>query len=473
MNGFLNFFTGTLNTVAWLYIFLPCAVLGGLYLTIRSGAVQFKHFGYAMRNTAGRMFQKQEAGVGAVTPFQAVTTALSATIGTGNIVGTSQAIALGGYGALFWLWIAALVGMCTKYCEVVLSIKYRERNEKGEWVGGPMYYIRKGMGKSWAWLAGLYAALAGLAAFGIGNLSQANSIVGAVGDAVVSFKPAAADNLYNIKLFVGIAMAFALSLILFGGVKRIGQVSEKLVPFMAIFYILFALIVIGVNANQIIPGFAKVFQTCFTPGALGGAASGILLKECVVWGLRRSAFSNEAGLGSAAIAHAAAETKGPVYQGIYGIFEVFVDTIVICTITAMTIITSGIDINFGTKPGSELISAAMGTVFGQKFASAFVAFALILFAFSTILGWALYGARCAEYLLGHKAGRIYRAFFVVVVIIGSISELSVVWDIADTLNGLMAIPNFIALFALSGIVAKETKEHFDRWEAKKAAEKAK
>ncbi len=462
MNSFLNFFTGTLNTVAWLYIFLPCAVLGGLFLTIRSGGVQFKHFGYAMKNTFGKMFKKQEAGAGAVTPIQAVTTALSATVGTGNIVGTSQAIAMGGYGALFWLWIAALVGMCTKYCEVVLSIKFRERNAKGDWVGGPMYYIKKGMGKSWAWLASLYAVLACLAAFGIGNLSQANSIVGSISNAIVEFKPSAIENLDTIHLVIGIIMAMLVSMILFGGIKRIGKVTEKLVPFMAIFYIIFTLVVIATHFENIIPGFAKVFQTCFTPAALGGAASGIMLKECVVWGLRRSAFSNEAGLGSAAIAHAAAETKGPVQQGLYGIFEVFVDTILICTLTAMTIITSGIDINFNVKPGSELIAASFGTVFGNKFSSIFVAVALALFAFSTILGWALYGARCAEYLFGHKAGRVYRAFFVVVVIIGSVSELSVVWDIADTLNGLMAIPNFIALFALSGIVAKETKDHFSK-----------
>ena len=462
MNAILNFFTGTLNTVAWLYIFLPCAVAGGLFLTIRSGGVQFKHFGYAMKNTFGKMFKKQEAGAGAVTPLQAVTTALSATVGTGNIVGTSQAIALGGYGALFWLWVAALVGMCTKYCEVVLSIKYRERDAKGDWVGGPMYYIKNGLGKSWAWLAGVYSVLAALAAFGIGNLSQANSIVGAIGNAIVTFNPAAEAKISTIYLICGIIMAALVALILFGGIKRIGKVTEKLVPFMAFFYIVFALVVIIAHAGNILPGFAKVFQTCFTPGALGGAASGILLKECVVWGLRRSAFSNEAGLGSAAIAHAAAETKGPVQQGLYGIFEVFVDTIVICTLTAMTIITSGVEIGFGVKPGSELIAAAMSTVFGAKFSNVFVAFALALFAFSTILGWSLYGTRCTEYLFGHKVGNVYKVIFTIVVVIGSIASLNVVWDIADTLNGLMAIPNFIALFALSGVVAKTTKEHFEK-----------
>jgi len=462
MSAIINFFTGTLNTVAWLYIFLPCAVAGGLFLTIKCGWVQFSNFGYAMRNTIGKMFKKQEAGAGAVTPLQAVTTALSATVGTGNIVGTSQAVALGGYGAVFWLWLAALVGMCTKYAEVVLSIKYRERDAKGDWVGGPMYYIRKGMGDSWKWLAGLYAGLAALAAFGIGNLSQANSIVGSITNAITVFNPAASSNEFTIHLVIGIIMAVLVALILFGGIKKIGQVTEKLIPIMSLLYILFTLIVIISHIGNIGGAFVKIFQTAFTPQALFGASTGIVLKQTVVWGLRRSAFSNEAGLGSAAIAHAAADCKGPVQQGVYGIFEVFADTIVICTLTAMSLICSGIDLNFGVKPGSELISAAFATVFGDKIAAVFVAVCLALFAFSTILGWSLYGTRCIEYLTNHKVGNIYKVIYCVLVVVGSVASLGVVWDIADTFNGLMAIPNFIALFALSGVVAKLTKEHFDK-----------
>jgi len=462
MSAFINFFTGTLNTVAWLYIFLPCAVAGGLFLTIKNGWVQFSHFGYAMRNTFGKMFKKQEAGEGAVTPLQAVTTALSATVGTGNIVGTSQAVALGGYGAVFWLWLAALVGMCTKYAEVVLSIKYRERDAKGDWVGGPMYYIKKGMGESWKWLASLYAILAALAAFGIGNLSQANSIVGSITNAITVFNPAAADSTNTIHLVIGIVMALLVALILFGGIKKIGSVTEKLVPVMSALYIIFTLVVIFSHIGNLPGAFGKIFQTAFTPQALFGASTGIVLKQTVVWGLRRSAFSNEAGLGSAAIAHAAADTKGPVQQGMYGIFEVFADTIVICTLTALTLICSGVDLNFGVKPGSELIAAAFATVFGAKLASVFVAFALALFAFSTILGWSLYGTRCIEYLTNHKIGNIYKVIFCALVVVGSVASLGTVWDIADTLNGLMAIPNFIALFALSGVVAKLTKEHFDK-----------
>ena len=353
----VSFFTGPLNTFAWLYVFLPCAVAGGFFLTVRTGGVQFRRFGYAMRNTLGKVFHKQEAGHGAVTPFQALTTALSATVGTGNIVGTSQAIALGGYGAVFWLWLTALMGMVTKYSEIVLSIKYRERNDHGDWVGGPMYYIKNGMGKHWKWLGSLFCLFAMLASFGIGNGAQANSIVGSIYNAITTFVPAAdnARSKFLISLVCGIVMAFLVALILFGGIKRIGAVTEKLIPFMSLFYILFTIIVIAAHAGNIGNAFQLIFASAFTPQAVLGAGSGILLKQTIIWGMRRSAFSNEAGLGSAAIAHAAADTKGPVEQGVFGIFEVFVDTIVICSLTALTIICSGVEIPFGVKPSSKLI----------------------------------------------------------------------------------------------------------------------
>ena len=457
-----DFFTGTLNDFAWMYTFLPFAIVGGLFLTIRNRGIQFTKFGHAMKNTAGKIFTKQTAGQGAVTPFQAVTTALSATVGTGNIVGTSQAIAMGGYGAVFWLWLAALLGMMTKYCEIVLSIKFRERDSKGDWVGGPMYYIKNGLGKNWKWLAAVFAGVAALASFGIGNMSQVNSITGSVIGAVSSFTTLSDSTATTIKWVLGILMAILVAVIIIGGIKRIGSVTEKLVPFMSIFYILFTLIVIGCNIGDLGNAFALIFKSAFTPRAVFGATTGIVLKQTIVWGLRRSAFSNEAGLGSAAIAHAAADTKGPVQQGLYGIFEVFVDTIVICSLTALTLIVSGIDIGFGTKPGSELITAAFATVFGEKFASLFVAIALMLFAFSTVLGWSLYGTRCIQYLFGEKARLPFQIIFILVIIVGCVSPISVVWDIADTLNGLMAIPNFIALFALSGVVAKLTKEYFDK-----------
>ena len=422
LNKIVSFLTGPLNTVAWLYIFLPCAIGGGLYLTIRNRWVQFTKLGYALKNTIGKMFSKQKAGEGAVTPFQAVTTALSATVGTGNIVGTTQAIALGGYGAVFWMWLAALMGMVTKYSEVVLSIRYRERDAKGDWVGGPMYYIKNGMGSKWKWLGGLYCVFAALAAFGIGNGAQAKSIVGSLNNAIVAFVPSAAGASGTINLVCGIILASLVALILFGGIKRIGEVCEKLVPFMSVFYILFTLIVIIKHISGIGHAFYLIFASAFTPRAVFGATTGIVLKQTVIWGMRRSAFSNEAGLGSAAI--------------------------------------SGVDINWGVKPGSELITSAFATVFGMKFASLFVAIALMMFAFSTILGWSLYGTRCVQYLGGLKAAKVYRLIYVVVVVIGSVASIDAVWDVADTLNGLMAIPNFVALFALAGVVAKLTKEHF-------------
>lgn len=462
MQAIISFITGPLNTVAWLYILLPCVFFGGLYFTIRNRGIQFAKFGHAMKMTAGKMFHKQEAGEGAVTPIQAVTTALAGTVGTGNIVGTSQAIAMGGYGAVFWLWIAALLGMVIKYSEVTLAIKYRERDAKGDWVGGPMYYITNGLGAKWKWLAILFAIFATLASFGIGNMSQANSIVGSMNNAIFAFAPAAAEYKTNINLGIGIILAAVTALVLFGGIKRIGKVTEKLVPAMCILYIVFALAVIFGNIGQIGGAFGKIFEAAFNPQAAMGAASGIALKQAIVWGLRRSAFSNEAGLGSAAIAHAAADTKGPVQQGFFGIFEVFMDTIVICSITALTIIVSGVGIEWGVKPGSELIAAAFSTVWGGKAASLFVAFALMLFAYSTILGWSLYGTRCVQYLFGLKGAKVYQMIFIVVIVIGSVSSLDVVWDIADTFNGLMAIPNFIALFALSGVVANLTKEYFSQ-----------
>ena len=462
MQAILDFFTGDLNTIAWIYILLPCVAIGGIYFTIRNRGIQFTKFGYVLKNTIGKLFKKQTAQPGAVTPFQALTTALAATVGTGNIIGTSQAIAMGGYGAIFWLWVAALLGMIIKYSEVTLSIRYRQRNEKGDWVGGPMYYITNGLGKNWKWLAILFAVFAICASFGIGNLSQANSITGALNNAIVAFAPSMDAYKDIVSLIAGIILATLTALALFGGIKRIGKVTELLIPFMSLLYIIFTVTVIIANFSNIGDAFGKIFTAAFTPKAVMGAATGIALKEALVWGLRRSAFSNEAGLGSAAMAHAAAETDGPVQQGIYGIFEVFVDTILICTLTGLTIIVSGVDIAFGVKPGSELITNAFATVFGSKIASTFVAIALMFFAYSTILGWSLYGTRCAEYLFGMKASKIYQAIFIVMIVVGATISLDIVWDISDTFNGLMAIPNFFALFALSGVVAKLTKEHFSK-----------
>ena len=466
MQAFLDFFTGTLNTVAWMYILLPCVAVGGIWFTIRNKGLQFTKLGLTLKSVFGGLKTK-DGNKGSVSPFQALTTALAATVGTGNIIGTSQAIAMGGYGAIFWLWIAALLGMIIKYSEVTLSVHFRERNKKGDWVGGPMFYIVNGMGKKWKWLAILFAAFAGLAAFGIGNLSQANSITGSFNNALTAFVPSMADHGSTVSLVIGIVLAVLTAVALFGGIKRIGKVTEAVVPFMSAFYIIFTLIVIGFNIGSIGSSFKLIFTAAFTPKAVLGAASGIALKEALVWGLRRSAFSNEAGLGSAAIAHAATNETEPVKQGLYGIFEVFADTLVICTLTGLAIIISGVDISFGVKPGSELITGAFATVFGMKFASLFVAIALMFFAYSTILGWSLYGARCAEYLFGLKASKVYQVLFIIMIVVGATTSLDMVWNVADTLNGLMAIPNFIALFALSGVVAKLTKDYFAEQKALK------
>ena len=462
-----DFFTGTLNTVAWMYILLPCVAVGGILFTVQNRGIQFFKLGYALKNTIGKVFTKTEAKDGAVTPFQAMTTALAATVGTGNVVGTCQAISMGGYGAVFWLWIAALLGMVIKYSEVVLSVHYRERNENGEWVGGPMYYIVKGIGKGWKFLAVAFAVFAVLASFGIGNLSQANSITGSVNNAITAFVPSMSENAFAISVVVGIVMAALTAFSLFGGIKRLAKITELVVPVMSLLYIIFTMTVIIGNIGSIGDVFYKIFVAAFTPRAVMGAASGIAIKEALVWGLRRSAFSNEAGLGSAAIAHAAADTDSAVKQGMYGIFEVFMDTLVICTLTAVTVIISGVDISFGVKPGAELITSAFATVFGSKAASLFVAIALVFFAYSTLLGWSLYGVRCVEYLFGMKVTKIYLVLFVVAVFIGSITSVDLVWSLTDTFNGLMAIPNFIALFALSGVVARLTREHFSKENGKK------
>ncbi len=372
MQAILNFFTGPLNTVAWLYIFLPCVMIGGVLLTVRTGFIQFRRFGYAMKNTAGKMFKKMEAGAGAVTPLQAVTTALAATVGTGNIVGTSQAIALGGYGAVFWLWLAALMGMVVKYSEVTLSIHYRQRDEHGDWVGGPMYYIKNGLGKNWKWLGAIFCIFGALAAFGIGNMTQVNTIANAINNAIDSFggnTAAASVNLFGqivpiSSIVVGVIVAVIVALTLFGGIKRIGSVTERLIPFMAIIYIVCALCVVICNFGSLGKVFAMIFKGAFSAQAALGGAAGITIMTTIQKGVGRGVFSNEAGLGSAPIAHAATSEKDPVKQGLYGIFEVFMDTILICTLTALTLlcgVESGVSITWGESAGAELISAAFAT----------------------------------------------------------------------------------------------------------------
>lgn len=454
---------GAINGFVWGPIMLALLVGTGIYLSIRVGFIQFSKIGYWMKNTLGKIFIKTEAGEGEITPMQAVSTALASTVGTGNIAGVTGAIILGGPGAVFWMWVSAIFGMVTKFAEVTLSVNYRERNEKGDWCGGPMYYIKNGLGKNWKWLGVIFSVFGALAAFGIGNISQINSIASSVNSVAQAFSPAAAEHATTIGLITGIVVAIFVALVLIGGVKRIGQVTEKLVPGMAAIYIVCSLVVVVVNAGHIPSVLASIFQGAFNPTAAVGGIVGISIKTAITKGVGRGVFSNEAGLGSAPIAHAATSEKNPVKQGLYGIFEVFMDTIVICTLTALVVLCSGAaDGNFGNGDLAGVPTAVKGfaSVFGDKLGSIILAVGLLLFATSTILGWALYGTRCAEFLFGTKVIVPYQALFSLVVIAGAVADLSLVWDISDTLNGLMAIPNLIAVLLLSPVVIKLCKEHF-------------
>ena len=445
----------------------------GIYLSIRVGFPQFRRFGYVMKNTIGKVFRKQSAGEGEVTPLQAVTTALAATVGTGNIAGVTGAIAVGGPGAVFWMWISALFGMVTKYSEVVLAIRYRERNEKGDWVGGPMYYIKNGLGKKWTWLAAVFSVLGALAAFGIGNMTQVNTIANSINSAIDAFGGNTAANSVMVfgqtvpfsSLIIGGIVAVIVALVLFGGIKHIGSVAERLVPLMAVVYIVCGFAVVFSNLGSVGKVFAMIFKGAFSAEAALGGAFGITIMTTIQKGVGRGVFSNEAGLGSAPMAHAASSESDPVKQGLYGIFEVFMDTIVICTLTALTLlcgVESGVGITWGQSAGAELISQSFATVFGAQAGSLIVAVAISLFALTTILSWSLYGTRCFEFLFGTRYVPIYQVIFVAIIVIGAALELELAWDIAETLNGFMAVPNLVALLGLSGVVIRLTKEHFSK-----------
>lgn len=452
-----------INGFVWGVPMLVLLVGTGILMTLRTRGVQFRKFGYAMKNTIGKIFHKTKAGKGEMTPFQAMSTALAGTVGTGNIAGITTAVTLGGPGAIFWLWVTALIGMCTKYAEVTLAVKFRERNKHGDWVGGPMYYIKNGLGPKWKWLGGVFAVLGAIAAFGIGNIAQVHSIADSVKSVAVAFNENAASRETMICLITGICVAIFVALVLLGGVKRIGQVTEKLVPLMAVIYIVCALIVVFANISAVPGVFASIFKGAFNPAAVTGGAAGMSIKLAMTKGVGRGVFSNEAGLGSAPIAHAATSEKNPVKQGLYGIFEVFMDTIVICTLTSLVVLCSGAaDGNYGNAAAAGVSTTVVGfsSVFGAKAGSVILAVGLLLFATSTILGWALYGTRCAEFLFGSKIIRPYQIIFCLVVVAGAVADLTLVWDISDTLNGLMSIPNLIALLLLSPVVIKVTKEHF-------------
>ena len=433
----------------------------GLYLSIRTGFLQFRKFGTVWRNTIGKLFQKApEAGHGAVTPFQAVCTALAATVGTGNIAGVAGAIAIGGPGAVFWMWISALLGMVTKYSEVTLAVHFRQKNKHGDWVGGPMYYIQNGLGKGWKWLAVLFSIFGVFAVFGTGNATQVNTIVTSIDAALINFGVIGAEGTGTLNLILGIAIALLVALVLLGGIKRIGRVTERLVPFMALLYVVLGLGVVVINIENVPGVFAAIVKGAFNPAAVTGGVVGAMF-TAMQKGVARGIFSNEAGLGTASIAHASADVKDPVQQGLFGVFEVFIDTIVICTLTALVILCSGAPFTYGVAAGAELTISGFTSSYGN-WVSIFTAVALCCFAFSTILGWGLYGSRCCEYLFGEKIIKPFMVVYALVAILGATMDLGLLWDIAETFNGMMAIPNLIGVALLSPVVLKLTKEHFTK-----------
>lgn len=446
------------NNFIWGVPAMVCIIGVGLYLSIRTRFLQIRKFPYAIRTTIGRMFRKKDASDGAITPFQAVCTALAATVGTGNIAGVAGALAIGGPGAVFWMWVSALLGMCTKFSEVTLAVQFRETNADGELVGGPMYYIKNGLPKCWHWLAYLFAAFGVLTVFGTGNATQVNTITTAINSALTNYGLLKPDQISTSNLIIGIVITIMIAMILLGGIKRIGQVTEKLVPFMALLYIVLALGVILLNLHVVPSVFASIIEGAFHPSAVTGGVVGSLFLS-MKKGVSRGIFSNEAGLGTGSIAHACADTRKPVKQGMFGIFEVFTDTILICTLTALVILCSQVSIPYGQAAGAELTIQGFTATYGN-WVSIFTAVAMCCFAFSTILGWGLYGARCIEFLFSSKVTKPFMVVYSLVAILGATADLGLMWNIAETFNGLMAIPNLIALFLLSGTVVKLTKAYF-------------
>ena len=458
---------GAVNGFVWGLPMLILLVGTGILMTVLTKVFQVSHIAHWWKNTIGGIFSNKhitahtEKEDTQISQFQSLCTALAATIGTGNIAGVSAAIVSGGPGAIFWMWIVAFFGMMTNFSENVLGIYYRRRNEKNEWSGGAMYYLRDGLGSKkgckqlGAILAILFSIFCVLASFGIGNMSQINSIASNMNSA------------FGIPAIVtGIVLMILAALVVVGGLKRIASVTEKLVPFMAIIYILGALIVFFVNIGHAGAVFTAIFKGAFGMKAVGGGIVGSGVKMAVQWGMKRGVFSNEAGLGSSVMVHSSSNVREPVVQGMWGIFEVFADTIIVCTLTAFAVLSCGaVDLNTGEvlseNVSTALVAEAFSTVFG-KFGSSFIAIAILLFAFSTVLGWSQYGTKGFEYLFGTKAVKVYQIIFVLFIVVGATMDLSLAWDLSDTFNGMMAIPNLIGVLALSGTVMKITKNYVAR-----------
>ncbi|MFG0721389.1 alanine/glycine:cation symporter family protein [Pseudomonas sp. GLN_6] len=442
---FINTLVNQLNGVVWGPPMLVMILGTGLFLMLRLKFMPLSKIGAGFKLMwQGR--QKGDAESGEISPFQALMTCLAATVGTGNIAGVATAIFLGGPGALFWMWCTALVGMATKYSEVVLAVHYREKDERGEHVGGPMYAIKNGLGKKWLWLGTAFAIFGGFAGFGIGNMVQVNSMA------------AALQTTFNIPLWVtGVVTMVVVGLVILGGIKRIGKVAATLVPFMCVAYIIAAVVVLVVNAAEIPKAFEMIFTYAFTPIAATGGFAGAAVMAAIRFGVARGIFSNEAGLGTAGIAQAAGTTNSPVRSGMIGMLGTFIDTIIICSMTGLAIITSGVWTSgaSGAALSAAAFEQAMPGVGGY-----ILTLALVVFAFTTILGWSYFGEKCWEYMVGTKSILPFRILWVVAVPFGAIAQLDFAWLVADTLNGLMAIPNLLSLLLLSPIVVKLTKDHF-------------
>ena len=470
MSSFLDglaSFNGKVNDIVWGVPALVLLIGTGILMTVLTKFFQFSHFGHMWKNTIGGLFKKkdirQSDDKNSISQFQALCTALSATIGTGNIAGVAYAITMGGPGAVFWMWIAAIVGMMTNYSENVLGIYFRRRNEKGEWSGGAMYYLRDGVGAmKYGKIAGkvlaiLFSIFAVVASFGIGNMGQVVSISESVGTLVPDF------NQKVVGLIVGIVVMILAILVILGGLHRIAETNERIVPFMAIFYIIGSIVIIIMNITKVGPAFAAIFKGAFSFKSAGAGVGGAIIAQAMQWGFKRGVFSNEAGLGSSVMVHSASNVKEPVVQGLWGIFEVFADTIIVCTCTALVILTSGVvDLETGaslsgvTKLGlaTEAFKANFGT-----FGGVFIAVAVSLFAFTTVLGWSFYGTKAWEFLFGTKSTLIYKIIFVVFILAGSTLDAGLAIDLSDTFNGLMAIPNLIGVVCLSWLVVKITKNY--------------
>ena len=470
MGGFVSTVEQVNNAVNGFVWGLPMLVLlvgTGILMTILTKAFQVTHFSHWVKSTIGGIFKDKHvtAHTGKedtqISQFQSLCTALAATIGTGNIAGVAAAILSGGPGAIFWMWIVAFFGMMTNFSENVLGIFYRRRNERNEWCGGAMYYLKYGLGEKkgcaqiGAALAVMFSIFCVIASFGIGNMSQINSIAANMNSA------------FGIPHFVtGFILMILAGLVIVGGLKRIASVTERLVPFMAVIYVVGALIIVILNADKIGPVFVSIIKGAFGMKAVGGGIVGSGVAYAVQWGMKRGVFSNEAGLGSSVMVHSSSNVREPVVQGMWGIFEVFADTIIVCTLTAFAVLSSGIvDLNTGEvlsdQVSTALVAEAFSTVYG-KAGAAFIAIAILFFAFSTVLGWSQYGSKGFEYLFGTRSTRFFKIVFVTFIIIGATMDLTLAWDLSDTFNGLMAIPNLIGVVALSGTVMKITRNYVDR-----------